>query len=66
MSCNNYIIPSAPSSGSGAGLSNAQPATAGFWLNAGVLTFWNGTTNQVLDFNEGDKTSLFGTPLGDI
>ena len=47
-------------------MSSSQPENAGFWLNEGVLTFWNGEGNKSLDFNEGTITSVFGTVVGDI
>lgn len=59
-------VPPVSSGGGTFTLPNTQPATPGFWLNGGVLTFYNGTSNAVLDFNEGAQTSLFGTDLGDI
>ena len=43
-----------------------QPTEAGFWVNNGVPTFFDGQTNKVVDLVEGTKTSVFGTPLGDI
>lgn len=43
-----------------------QPATPGHWRNNGVLTFWDGTNNHAIDFNEGAQTSVFGTPIGDV
>ena len=57
---NPYNPPSAPI------LPDTQPTTPGLWLDGGVLTFFDGTNNNVLDFNEGTQTSLFGTDLGDI
>jgi len=49
-------------------ISLSQPTTGvGLWLNNGVLTFWDGTQNNILDFNEGSQTSLFDTEIqGDI
>ena len=57
-----------PNSGGGTlSLPSSQPVSAGFWLDGGVLTFFNGTDNSVVDFNEGTPSSRFGTPLpGDI
>lgn len=45
---------------------DTQPSTPGHWLDGGVLSYWNGTTSNPVDFNEGQNTSLFGTPVGDI
>ena len=47
-------------------LPSEQPENAGFWLNEGVLAFWDGEQNKTLDFNEGTNTSVFGTVVGDI
>ena len=45
---------------------DAQPEKENLWLNEGVLTFWNGEQNKIVDFNEGTNTSVFGTIVGDI
>ena len=50
----------------GGGIPTTQPSSAGLWSNNGVLTYWDGTDNNSVDFNDGDSTSVFGTPLGDI
>ena len=47
-------------------LPSEQPENAGFWLNEGVLTFWNGEQNKTLDFNEGTNKSVFGSIVGDV
>jgi len=44
----------------------SQPSSAGFWIDNGKLVFWDGQNNRVVDFSDGENTSLFGTPLGDI
>lgn len=61
---NTILVP--PNVG-GTSFPTTQPTTAGTWLNNGLLTYFNGTTNVPYDLNEGTPTSLFGTPLeGDI
>lgn len=45
---------------------DTQPPSQGLWLDNGVLTYWSGVTNHTVDFNEGQNTSLFGSPVGDI
>ncbi len=49
----------------GNSLPTSQPSL-GFWLDGGVLTFFDGVNNYAVDFDEGPQTSLFGTPLGDV
>lgn len=48
MTTNNYIIPTSGSGGSGE-LPTTQPATAGLWNDGGVVKFWNGVTNVIMD-----------------
>lgn len=56
-----------PQTGTGSdSLGTTQPTIPGLWIDNGVLTFWNGATNSVLDFDEGTRSSVFGTPLGDV
>jgi len=54
-------------SGSSSNIGTVQPPSPGFWLDNGTLTFFDGASNRVMDFNEGVPSSRFGTPLpGDI
>ncbi len=45
-------------------LPTSQPAVPGLWNDGGVLTFYNGTTNEVVDYNEGQVTDAFGINIG--
>ena len=45
---------------------STQPDIPGFWMDNGVLTFFSGTQNIPMDFNDGESLSVFGTPLGDV
>lgn len=44
----------------------SQPLVPGIWVDSGRLTWFDGTANHSLDFAQGEKQSLFGTPLGDL
>lgn len=63
MSARNFITP-ITDGGAGNPLSTSQPLTAGLWLNNGVLTYFNGTTNERVDFKD-DVVSVFGTTIED-
>ena len=58
MTTNNTII--TQSSTGLLSIGTTQPTTPNFWLDGGILTFWNGTTNVVVDYNEGVVTDTFG------
>lgn len=45
-------------------IGTTQPTTPGLWIDNGVLTFWNGTTNNVIDSDDGDVTDAFGVDTG--
>ena len=64
MSVNNFLNTGGTVTSTG-GLPTSQPPIAGTWLNNGILTFFNGTINVPYDLDEGQRTSLFGTDLGD-
>ena len=63
MSARNFITPIADG-GAGNPLPASQPLTAGLWLNNGTLTYFNGTTNERVDFKD-DVVSVFGTTIED-
>lgn len=46
----------------------SQPAAGvvGLWYDGTNLMFFDGTNSSIFDYNEGIKTSVFGTPLGDV
>ena len=47
-------------------LSNTQPDTPNFWRNNGVLTYWDGVNNNVVDFNDGEVTDVFDQTIPDL
>jgi len=44
----------------------SDPNTPTVWLNGGVMKYWNGTEIKIMDTDDGDNTSLFGTEVGDF
>lgn len=66
MPTNNFVAGAGASASSAVATSSPQAGDPPqFWDNGGTLTYWDGTQNKVLDFNEGPNQSVFGTPLGD-
>ena len=53
-------IPSAPSGV----LPTTQPASAGLWVDGGMLTYWTGTVNTIIDINDGIVFDAFGVDTG--
>jgi hypothetical protein len=41
-----------------------QPTSPGIWINGGVLTFWDGGSNFIVDFNQGPVLDAFGVSIG--
>lgn len=73
MGTNNFVNPFYLTGGGGSGSNELPPLPpvdddgnpiAGFWDNNGVLTYFDGTQNRVVDFDEGELLDAFGNPRG--